>query len=118
MSTDGTPRRPGPDVPEILVRNRWTYDYREGRNNWHIVGRPSALGNPYVIGRDGTREEVIARYAVWLDEQLADPDSRASRSLARLLDSARRVGALVLLCYCHPQKCHADVIKARLEARL
>ncbi len=24
------------------------------------VGRPSPLGNPYVLGRDGNREEVIA----------------------------------------------------------
>ena len=26
------------------------------------VGRPSVLGNPYVVGRDGTRAEVIGRY--------------------------------------------------------
>lgn len=33
------------------------------------IGRPSKWGNPFVIGRDGTREEVIARYAAWLLEQ-------------------------------------------------
>ena len=27
------------------------------------VGRPSPWGNPFVIGRDGTREEVVAKYA-------------------------------------------------------
>ena len=26
------------------------------------VGRPSKWGNPFVIGRDGSRDEVIAKY--------------------------------------------------------
>jgi hypothetical protein len=30
------------------------------------VGRPSALGNPFLVGRNGTREDVIARYRRWL----------------------------------------------------
>jgi hypothetical protein len=33
------------------------------------IGRPSKWGNPFVIGRDGTRDEVIARYEAWLLEQ-------------------------------------------------
>jgi len=33
------------------------------------VGRPSPWGNPFVIGRDGTREEVIAKYAAWVRTQ-------------------------------------------------
>lgn len=33
------------------------------------VGRPSALGNPFLVGRDGTREDVIARYRKWLRAQ-------------------------------------------------
>ena len=27
------------------------------------IGRPSKWGNPYVIGPDGTREQVIAKYS-------------------------------------------------------
>jgi hypothetical protein len=30
------------------------------------VGRPSALGNPFLVGRDGTRAEVVATYRAWL----------------------------------------------------
>ena len=26
------------------------------------IGRPSKWGNPFVIGKDGTREEVIAKF--------------------------------------------------------
>jgi hypothetical protein len=37
------------------------------------VGRPSPLGNPFALGRDGSREQVIARYRRWLWAQLQAP---------------------------------------------
>lgn len=82
------------------------------------VGRPSSLGNPYQIGLDGDRQECIAKYTLWLDDQLTDPMSPASRKLAQLLRLVKRNGSLVLLCWCHPEPCHADVIRARLLAAL
>jgi hypothetical protein len=30
------------------------------------VGRPSKFGNPFVIGKDGTRQEVVNKYREWL----------------------------------------------------
>lgn len=81
--------------------------------NWptYYVGRPSPLGNPFVIGRDGTRTEVIERYRAWLDEQMAtDPPSPASRQLARLLRAARQHRVMRLTCWCDPLPCHARVI--------
>ena len=33
------------------------------------VGRPTKWGNPYVIGKDGTRAEVIEKYRAFLTEQ-------------------------------------------------
>jgi hypothetical protein len=35
------------------------------------VGRPSKWGNPFVIGRDGSRDEVIAKYRAWIVRQPA-----------------------------------------------
>ena len=35
------------------------------------IGRPSIWGNPYAIGRDGTRDDVIAKYEVWIMSQPA-----------------------------------------------
>jgi len=34
------------------------------------IGRPSLLGNPFKIGKDGTRQEVIQKYGIWLWEQI------------------------------------------------
>jgi hypothetical protein len=74
------------------------------------VGRPSPLGNPFVVGRDGSRQEVIAKYRRWLWARLQEPGSPQERELRRLL--ARAVeGELELLCWCHPLPCHAEVVR-------
>jgi hypothetical protein len=74
------------------------------------VGRPSPLGNPFVVGRDGSRQEVIAKYRRWLWARLQEPDSAQERELRRHL--ARVVeGELELLCWCHPLPCLAEVVR-------
>ena len=77
------------------------------------IGRPSVLGNPFAIGRDGTRDEVIAKYRVWLNDQLHENEA-VGRELSRLADLAH-AGDLNLVCWCAPQKCHGDVVKSCLE---
>jgi len=66
------------------------------------------FGNPFRIGRDGTREEVIAKYKVWFYERLkTDPEFKT------------RIEALkgkTLGCFCVPEKCHGNVIIEYLEA--
>lgn len=63
------------------------------------IGRPSKWGNPFVIGRDGTRDEVVRKYRDWL---LAQPDLvAAARQELRGRD---------LLCFCAPLACHGDVL--------
>ena len=62
------------------------------------VGRPTRWGNPYSIGRDGTREEVIEKFR-WLAEEPSF--SQVIRDNLRGKD---------LLCWCAPEACHADVL--------
>ena len=77
------------------------------------VGRPSPLGNPYALGRDGSREQLIDRYRRWLWAQLQAPGSAQERELRRLLAQARS-GELELLCWCAPLPCHAVVVRSAL----
>lgn len=35
------------------------------------IGRPGKWGNPFTIGKDGTREEVIVKYEEWIRNNLA-----------------------------------------------
>lgn len=77
------------------------------------VGRPSPLGNPYAIGRDGDRAAVVAKYRRWLwDNHSGNREVRLA--LHDLLASARK-GPLELVCWCAPQACHADVIRAAIQ---
>lgn len=62
------------------------------------IGRPSLFGNRFTIGRDGTREEVIEKYAEWIVHQ---PEIMA------LLPN---LWGKTLGCWCAPKPCHGDVI--------
>jgi hypothetical protein len=74
------------------------------------VGRPGVLGNPFVVRRDGSRQEVIGKYRRWLWARLQQPGSLQEQELRRLLGQAR-AGELELLCWCHPLPCHAEVVR-------
>jgi len=67
------------------------------------IGRGSIWGNPFRIGPDGTRAEVIAKYRAWLQTQ---------PHLLWLLPTLR---GKVLGCYCAPQACHGDTLAELAE---
>lgn len=63
-----------------------------------LIARPSKWGNPFQIGRDGSREQVITIYEIHLRRR---PDLLAS--LPEL--AGKRLG-----CHCKPEACHGDVL--------
>ncbi len=63
------------------------------------IDRKTKWGNPFVIGKDGNREEVIAKFEAWI---MTKPD---------LLAAARdELRGKDLLCWCAPLACHGDVL--------
>ena len=69
------------------------------KDNYDIyIGRGSKWGNPYIIGKDGTREEVINKYKEYI---LSSPN---------LMTSLSELKGKVLGCFCKPQKCHGDIL--------
>jgi hypothetical protein len=80
------------------------------------IGRPSILGNPFILGVDGTRTEVIAKYEVYFYEQL-EINEKFRLAVERLIELAR-TGDLKIACWCSPMHCHGDVIKKYIEQRL
>lgn len=69
------------------------------------IGRPSKWGNPYVIGRDGDRAEVIGKYEEWLKGQPG------------LMDELADLHGLVLGCWCSPAPCHGEVLVRLAEGQ-
>lgn len=63
------------------------------------IGRPSKWGNPYIIGKDGNRTEVIRKYREWAEK-------RGLKEQAR-----NELRGKVLGCWCNPLPCHGDVLQ-------
>lgn len=62
------------------------------------IGRPSKWGNPFSIGKDGTRKEVIIKYIKWIKKN------------KKLLRDLKELKNKVLGCWCKPKMCHGDVL--------
>ena len=77
------------------------------------IGRPSPLGNPFVLGRDGNRDEVIRKYSDYITREIENND-KVRKELNRILELSRK-GDVNLICWCAPKKCHGDVIKFIIE---
>lgn len=67
------------------------------------IGRPGIWGNPYTIGPDGTREEVIALFEKTL---LESPGPHWAKLRSKLPELAGKT----LGCWCAPLPCHGDVL--------
>jgi Domain of unknown function (DUF4326) len=98
----------------IHIENKKTY-----RGDGIYVGRKmpglpgSVLGNPFRIGRDGTRAKVIAKYRRWLWAQIK-LKKEAYVELRRIAELSRQ-GDVTLVCGCAPELCHATVIERSVE---
>lgn len=64
------------------------------------VGRPTIFGNPFEIGRDGSRDEVCDKYEAWV------------KSRPSLITSIKRqLKGKHLVCWCAPLRCHAETLQ-------
>jgi hypothetical protein len=89
------------DIHGIKIVNKKVYD-----GPGEYIGRPSPLGNPFPvsIGRDAC----IEKYREWLFGQ--ERTSDAWREIYRLARLYKSQGCLVLICWCAPLACHAEVV--------
>jgi len=62
------------------------------------IGRTTKWGNPFIIGRDGNRATVIAKYRNWI---MRDQE---------LLEQLGELKGKDLICHCAPQPCHGDIL--------
>ena len=85
------------------------YSKRQLHPQWAVlVDRTTDFGNPFVIGKDGTREEVIDKYEQWIFQ----PEQTNLR-----IRMMRELAGCDLLCWCAPEECHADIILGIANAR-
>jgi hypothetical protein len=74
------------------------YDVYIGRKNSRLNLPESKWANPYRIGIDGNRDDVIKKYKEWI---LNQPD---------LINNLSELEGKTLACWCYPKKCHGDIL--------
>ena len=67
------------------------------------IGRGSKWGNPFVIGKDGDREEVISKYEIYI---MQNPG---------MISALPELAGKTLGCWCAPKACHGDILKIMVE---
>lgn len=75
------------------------------------IGRGSPLGNPYIIGKHGTRDEVIDKYEIYLKQKIAENDRQIVDALSGIAELGQQYHGVNLICFCKPCRCHGDIIK-------
>ena len=83
-------------MTKVVHCKREAFDVYIGRPARGLKG--SIWGNPFKIGPDGTREQVIEKYRTYI---LSKPE---------LLGQLESLRGKTLGCWCSPQRCHGDVL--------
>jgi len=91
---------------KVVHVSRSRFDVYIGRGCCPVTGDPSRWGNPFRIGVDGTRAEVIRKYKEWIVNQ---PELMASLHELR----GKRLG-----CWCGSGRaCHGDILVELVDGR-
>ncbi|MAL92971.1 MAG: DUF4326 domain-containing protein [Pseudomonas sp.] len=73
------------------------------------VGRGTIWGNPYQIGVDGDREEVIRKFAYDFQRGFLKVSDSFDENISKLKGK-------VIACHCKPAACHGDIIADYINA--
>lgn len=105
----------------VVHCRKWPYDVYIGRPSpsihRKIRGSDGRWGNPFVVGKDGTREEVIAKHKTWLLSETEFKYEDFQFSNRELMNRIHELKGKVLGCWCAPLPCHGDTL-AELASRV
>jgi hypothetical protein len=100
-------------MPEIIVTNKKNKGFiHESPVMIALIHRPNILGNPYKIGPDGNRTQVIDAYEELLRSKMNRPNAPMRAALLTIYRAYWEDQFNIYLEYfCAPLPCHGDVIK-------
>lgn len=86
------------DTIVVNLRNKEQIKRAQDQGIYVRIDRATRWGNPFEIGKDGTREEVIEKYRDYLQNN------------PWLLKQLPELKGKVLGCWCAPLPCHGDIL--------
>lgn len=90
----------------MTVLNKYHHGGKVPAGSVNIM-RGSSFGNQFEIGKDGTREEVVAKYRRWLWGKIQADVSFSAQ--------VRELHGRDICCCCAPLACHGDILAAAAE---
>jgi hypothetical protein len=91
-------------ITKVVNLRKEPYDVYIGRTG---KGQDGYFGNPYEIGKDGDREQVIAKYKNYFNTKIIYDEEFRKRIL--------ELKGKTLGCFCKPLACHGDIIRSYLD---
>ena len=86
---------------------REAFEYAHVVDNTVLIDRRTKWRNPFSLGANSDREQVIARYRVHLWERI--------RAGEVSLEELAELDGCWLACWCEPLPCHGDVLARAAE---
>jgi hypothetical protein len=86
------------------------YDVYVGRGKRGTSLKKSKWHNPFVVGKDGDRMEVIEKFTRALSFGPVENHAGKSFDLTHLKADLPELAGKTLCCHCAPEPCHADVL--------
>ncbi|AZD91064.1 MULTISPECIES: DUF4326 domain-containing protein [Pseudomonas] len=74
------------------------------------IGRGTLWGNPYQMGKEGTRDEVIEKFSY-------DFEKRFLKFSEKFDENIEKLRGKTLGCHCKPAPCHGDIIAKYLNSQ-
>jgi hypothetical protein len=77
-----------------------------------MIDRHTIFGNPFVIGKDGTREEVCYKHLSWLAEWFLNRKEITIGKFSNkiVFENLHLIKDKNIACWCKPKQCHGDTL--------
>lgn len=75
-----------------------------------LIDRTTIFGNPFIIGKDGNRKDVICKHLVWLEQWLLHGNEIIINGFSNriVINNLHFLSGKIIGCWCKPLPCHGD----------
>ena len=80
-----------------------------------LIDRTTMWGNPFRIGKDGNRSEVIEKFRRWLKGESHTEFKQKERQ--KIICNIDSLDGKTIGCWCKPKSCHGDTYADIVEER-
>lgn len=92
----------------------WNKRDRTTRRDVRYCGRPTGFGNPFEVGKHGTRDECCYKFEQWLETGEDFGNSAATSERRRwIIEHILELKGQDLECWCWPNRCHTETLANR-----